>query len=514
MAGIIFINYRRDDVPGDARGIRAALVSEFGKSSVFMDVDNLLAGQRFDKELEKALAQCDVLIVVMGPRWMELLAQRAASGERDYVREEIAAALKRNITVIPVRVGREGTMAPLPRADQLPEDIRELVMHQKQDVAHERFGRDMVELTSAIRAVRQSDKPPVSLPKIAAGGTTAIAAALAALWFSGGIPHGTPAQPPAAATAGAGTVTPATPQSPAATTTADAQRAADEAMRETSPAPKPGDTFRDCPDVCPEMVAVPAGKFTMGSPESEKGHIQTESPQHEVVIRRPFAVGKLETAVREYEAFVSETGGVSDGGGCSVWSAYGHHFDAERTFRTPSFSQAKDNPVVCVSWQAAISYTNWLTTKTGKSYRLLSESEWEYVARANSPMRFSFGEQESELCQYANGADRTSAFLWGNHACTDGAGVQTASGGSYKPNNFGLYDTLGNAAEWVQDCVRSNYEGAPEDGSARMDGQCEGRIIRGGAWDNDVNGLRVAARGTASLKAKDTIGFRVARDLD
>ena len=161
MAGKIFINYRRDDVPGDARGIREALVAEFGKTTVFMDVDNLLAGQRFDKELEKALAQCDSLIAVMGPRWMELLSARAQSGERDYVREEIAAALKRGITVIPVRVGREGTMSPLPRADQLPQDIRELVLHQKQDVAHERFGRDMVELTTALRLIRQGGRPPL-----------------------------------------------------------------------------------------------------------------------------------------------------------------------------------------------------------------------------------------------------------------------------------------------------------------------------------------------------------------
>ena len=120
MAGRIFVNYRRDDVPGDARGVRDGLAAKFGKSSVFMDVDNLLVGQRFDVELAKALDACDVLIAVIGPRWMDLLTTRTASGERDYVREEIAAALKRNIVVIPVRVGREGSMPALPRADDLP----------------------------------------------------------------------------------------------------------------------------------------------------------------------------------------------------------------------------------------------------------------------------------------------------------------------------------------------------------------------------------------------------------
>src|SRR5262245_16191626 len=131
MAGKIFVNYRRDDAPGDARGIRDGLAAKFGKNSIFMDVDNLLVGQRFDAKLADALDACDVLVAVIGPRWMELLRARGASGERDYVREEIAAALKRRIVVIPVRVGREGAMPAMPRSDDLPEDIRELVLYQK-----------------------------------------------------------------------------------------------------------------------------------------------------------------------------------------------------------------------------------------------------------------------------------------------------------------------------------------------------------------------------------------------
>jgi hypothetical protein len=125
MPGKIFVSYRRDDVPGDARGIRDALATRFGKTSIFMDVDNLFAGQRFGEELAKALASCDVFLAIIGPRWMDLLAAKTASGERDYVREEIAAALKREIVVIPVRVGREGSMPALPRPDELPEDIRD-----------------------------------------------------------------------------------------------------------------------------------------------------------------------------------------------------------------------------------------------------------------------------------------------------------------------------------------------------------------------------------------------------
>ena len=123
MPGKIFISYRRDDVAGDARGIRDALAAKFGKSNVFMDVDDLLAGQRFDRELAKALNDCEVLVAVIGRHWMELLRTKTDGGERDYVREEIAAALRRAIAVIPVRAGREGQMPSLPRPADLPEDI-------------------------------------------------------------------------------------------------------------------------------------------------------------------------------------------------------------------------------------------------------------------------------------------------------------------------------------------------------------------------------------------------------
>lgn len=156
MAGKIFISYRRDDSPGDARGVRDALATKFGKAKVFMDIDNLMVGLRFDQELKKALSSCDVLIAILGPRWLTILRERSAIGARDFVRDEIAAALKSNMIVIPVRVGREGGMPELPVADDLPEDIRELVMHQKYDVSHEHFRRDSGHLTYAITAARLS----------------------------------------------------------------------------------------------------------------------------------------------------------------------------------------------------------------------------------------------------------------------------------------------------------------------------------------------------------------------
>jgi TIR domain len=152
MPGKIFVNYRRDDAKDMAARVRDRLAQTFGGARVFMDVDNLLAGQRFDKELDTALAQTDVFIAVIGSRWMELFSERQASGKRDYVREEIAAALKRAITVIPVLV----ELTPLPKDDALPEDIRELVLHQKHTVTHEQFGRDVAGLVAAIRFARKA----------------------------------------------------------------------------------------------------------------------------------------------------------------------------------------------------------------------------------------------------------------------------------------------------------------------------------------------------------------------
>jgi hypothetical protein len=152
MPGKVFVNYRRDDARDMAARIRDRLAATFGDANVFMDVDDLLAGQRFDKELEKALDQTDVFLAVIGPRWLELLAERQASGERDYVREEIAGALQRGIVVIPVLIER----TPLTRAEALPEDIRDLALHQTHEVAHVRFGRDVAELKEAIRLARKA----------------------------------------------------------------------------------------------------------------------------------------------------------------------------------------------------------------------------------------------------------------------------------------------------------------------------------------------------------------------
>jgi hypothetical protein len=152
MAGKIFINYRREDTRADARNIRDRLAGAFGASRVFMDVDNLVPGQRFDQQLAKALAQCDVFLAVIGPHWQSALEARAQMPAPDYVREEIAAALAQRIPVIPVLIER----TPLPAAESLPPDMQPLVLYHKHELVHERFGRDVEDLIAAIRAIMQA----------------------------------------------------------------------------------------------------------------------------------------------------------------------------------------------------------------------------------------------------------------------------------------------------------------------------------------------------------------------
>ena len=190
MAGKIFVNYRRDDERAMAARVRDRLAQAFGNANVFMDVDNLMAGQRFDKELEKALAETDVFLAVMGPRWIELFRDRLAKGERDYVREEIVGALKRGIVFIPVMI--EG--AALPRGEDLPEDIRELVLHQKHSATHEQFGRDVSALVEAIKFARRAQVKAAApvVPLMPWGWMSATALAVIALGWVGAHQLGVP----------------------------------------------------------------------------------------------------------------------------------------------------------------------------------------------------------------------------------------------------------------------------------------------------------------------------------
>jgi formylglycine-generating enzyme required for sulfatase activity len=277
--------------------------------------------------------------------------------------------------------------------------------------------------------------------------------------------------------------------------------------------PAPGRSFRDCPD-CPEMVAIPAGSFTMGSPAGEAGRGNHEGPQHSVSVRG-FALGKYEVTRGQFAAFVRETG-YSAGGNCYGYTGDRWEESASRDWRSPGFSQSERDPVVCVSWDDAKAYAAWLSRKTGKSYRLPSEAEWEYAARAGSTAAWYWGEDASQACGYANVGDRAvkrqySGWTLTVHECDDGQ-VNTAPVGSYRANGFGLHDMLGNVWEWTEDCWNKSYDGSPRDGSAWTSGDCNRRVLRGGSWGNPPRYVRSAYRGSATASNRSYIvGFRLAR---
>ena len=281
---------------------------------------------------------------------------------------------------------------------------------------------------------------------------------------------------------------------------------------------KPKDVFRECGEGCPEMVVVPAGAFTMGSPESEVGRGNNEGPQHAVTIAHPFAVGKFHVTVDQFAAFVKATH-YDAGSSCYGWT--GTKFEKREgwSWKDPGFAQSGTDPAVCLNWEDSKAYVAWLSQKTGKTYRLLSESEYEYATRGGSRGRFFFGDDEAELCRYGNGADKTAKAEipggagWTVVPCSDGY-AYTSPGGSFAANSFGLYDMYGNAISWLEDCYHGDYKGAPADGSAWTSGDCGRRVLRGGSWLGSPGYLRAADRGWDSSDYRSNyIGFRVARTL-
>jgi formylglycine-generating enzyme required for sulfatase activity len=219
----------------------------------------------------------------------------------------------------------------------------------------------------------------------------------------------------------------------------------------------------------------------MGAPESETGRETSESPQHEVALAQPFAVSEFEVTFEEWDACVAAAG-------CPRV--------ADRWGRG-------EMPAINVSWDDAKRYVGWLSLLTGKDYRLLTEAEWEYAARAGANSRYSWGDDPR-----------------GGNANCDGCGSpwdlqQTAPVGSFRPNAFGLYDMHGNVWEWVEDTWHENYNGAPTDGAAWLrDGDPGYRVVRSGSWRNESDHVRAATRRKRNINVRfDTLGFRVARTM-
>ena len=244
---------------------------------------------------------------------------------------------------------------------------------------------------------------------------------------------------------------------------------------------KPGDTFKECAS-CPEMIVVPAGEFVMGSPATESGRYHNEGPQHKVTIARPFAVGRFEIMGDE-------------------WDACAAHGECMRALLVGGLPTVGRRPVFLLTWHETKQYVAWLAKLTGKPYRLLSEAEWEYAARAGSPERFSFGDDEAKLSEYA-------WYFSGEPK------PMPEPVGTKKANAFGLHDMHGNVREWVEDCYHDNYNGAPSDGSAWTTGDCSRRVARSSYWLENPQVFRSAFRmGYVTENRYQFVGLRVGRTL-
>jgi formylglycine-generating enzyme required for sulfatase activity len=284
--------------------------------------------------------------------------------------------------------------------------------------------------------------------------------------------------------------------------------------------------FRDC-DACPLMVDIPAGEFLMGTAPADRlidprtGKPATnDSPQHLVTLANGFALGRYEVTVGEYAAFVAATG--YDIPGKCMGFATPDKFTMSDQFnwRKIDAEQTDRHPVACVSYYNAAAYAQWLSDQTGKAYRLPTEAEWEYAARAGSTGNYHWGTDAQSACTYANirspGAksisnrqaksDETDGF-----PCDDGY-PDAAPVGSFQANDFGLHDMQGNAWEWVADCNHKDYEGAPADGSAWLDeGPCQFGLIRSGSFLNRVERSSATVRvGRPRSGSGTNMGFRVA----
>lgn len=455
MTGI-FISYRRLESKLQARILFERLEPLF-RGRVFMDVDGLKPGENFRDKIGRQLEHCTVLLALIGPQWETV---RDAQGNvrlddsRDWVRLEIATALQRGIMVVPVLVER----TQMPSEAQMPEDLRPMLDRQAfvLNLDHG-FDQGMRDLVEAIRPRMGRGVPGWVKWAIPAVGLVAGGGYLGvnpSKWLE--------AAPAPAALAVAAPV-PAPPAPP--------------------PDPFPaGKKFRDCEDAaCPMMVVIPAGTFLMGSPDSEPERSSAEGPQHRVSVAK-FAMGQFEVTQGQWKALM--------GNNPSHFSACGD-----------------ECPVDNVSWDMAQEYVKKLSAKTGQKYRLPSEAEWEYAARAGTRTPFHTGETITTGQANFDGNYTYNGSAKGEYR------QKTMQGDSFKANDFGLNHMHGNVWEWVQDCWHENYENAPINGES-WETNCNDtrRVLRGGSWDYDPRFLRSALRnGVTPDYRYYSSGFRIAR---
>jgi formylglycine-generating enzyme required for sulfatase activity len=451
----IFISYRRDDSRWQARMIYDALRRVLPRERVFMDVDSIPPGADFVETLERWVGACEIMLAVIGPGWIGAAdletGLRRLDNEFDFVRIEIREALRRGIPVVPVLLDE----ARMPDAKALPDDLTSLARRQAETVRFLSFDADVARLMRKL-GVEAGDARPE-------------------------------------------TVHLATPEPPS-----EEQRLRAEGripvqvggrdrseMRRLKPGS--GEPFCDL-DGGPEMIVVPAGSFMMGSPESEPGRGKQgrEGPWHKVTFARPFAVGRHAVTRGQFAAFVEATGRLTRG-----------------DWRDPGFMQDDSHPVVHVTWEEAKAFAAWMAKITDRPYRLLTEAEWEYAARAGTATPFWWGSSITPAQANYCGTD-----LYEGGGSKGEYRGRTVGVDSFDPNPWGLYNVHGNVWEWCEDIWHPGYDGAPADGSAwTFNAAADGsRVVRGGAWYNHPKILRAANRDKGTGEGHG-LGFRLARSL-
>lgn len=286
---------------------------------------------------------------------------------------------------------------------------------------------------------------------------------------------------------------------------------------------KPGSVFRDCPE-CPELVVLPAGSFLLGTPPEYQ--IATEVPAElsplEIRIPRPFAMGRFEVTRGEYAVFARETARDKALVRCRTWVEARKGFrDLDIPWDAPNIPAQKSprHPATCIDWHDAAAYVEWLSRRTGHRYRLPSEAEWEYAAKAGTSTLRPWGNDANAGCAEVNANDRRTMAAyplgWSGVDCDDGF-ADIAPVGSLRPNAFGLHDLLGNVWEWAEDCSTLDYIGRARDAQPWVwDGGCRRRIQRGGGWSTGPERARPGFHGDGQMDDRaDFAGFRVVRELD
>ncbi|MEP3226800.1 MAG: SUMF1/EgtB/PvdO family nonheme iron enzyme [Parasphingorhabdus sp.] len=279
------------------------------------------------------------------------------------------------------------------------------------------------------------------------------------------------------------------------------------------------ESFSDCEN-CPAMIIIPSGSAMIGAEPYEANQKRGDIPVRKVTIGYKLAVGRTEITRAQYRQFMEESGHAMATDGCNSWGRNrimgyvpNHHWD------NPGFSQNDNHPVVCVSHVDASAYARWMAQKTGKPYRLLSSTEFEYATRAGTRGPWFWGTSQRDACTYANVADDVFRKNF-DHApvfkCDDGY-EHTAPVATYEANGWGLHDMLGNVYEWTNDCVHTVKSNAPTDGRAWLEedgGNCERRVPRGGSWVSGTDWVRAAAQaGDLAKYHSQLLGFRVAVTL-